>query len=194
MKKFLTILLLALLASGIGPLFAAKGKPAATAAAPASGQPFHKGAFFLGGALGLGSGLGYLGGVAVMANAEYGLTNEIGIGGSIGYWGYSESLSTFGATVKYSYTIIPIIVSGAYHIPIKNPKLDLAVGISLGYYMVSSSVESSISGFSYASATGSGVAWGVFGLARYFVSDSIALRGKLGYGITLLEVGVDFRF
>lgn len=75
------------------------------------------------------------------------------------------------------------------------PKLDLSAGLSLGYYIVNSSVETSgggsISGI--ASASGSGIAWGIFGVARYFVTDRLALRGKLGYGITVVEVGVDFR-
>jgi len=189
MKKWLKISTLLCLFAVTGSL-SAKGKaPEAT-----SGQAFHKGAFYLGGALGLGSGLGYLGGVALIANAEYAVTNEIGIGGSLGYWSYSDEISTFGATVKYKYSIIPIIVSGAYHFHVGNPKLDLGAGVSLGYYVVNSSVESSVAGVNYASASASGIAWGVFGVVRYFVSDHIALRGKLGYGITVLEAGVDFRF
>lgn len=184
---------------------AAKGKPAHTAAPSAHTQGFHKGNFFFGGGLGLGSGLGYLGGIALIANAEYAITNEIGVGGSVGYWSYSEDYSySYGTTtppysatgtLTYKYSIIPVIVSGAYHFKIGNPKIDLAAGISLGYYVVNAS--SSVSGggttTGLASATASGVAWGVFGLARYFVTDNLALRGKLGYGITVVEVGVDFR-
>jgi hypothetical protein len=177
-----------------GTITAAKN--AAAPSAPGGSQPFHKGAFYLGGALGLGSGLGYLGGVALIANAEYGVTNEIGIGGSIGYWSYTDELTSFGYTVKYKYSIIPVIASGAYHFHVGVPKLDLAAGVSLGYYIVNASTE--ISGGSttlgIAAASASGIAWGVFGLARYFVTDHLALRGKLGYGITVVELGVDFKF
>lgn len=157
-------------------------------------QAFHKGAFYLGGALGLSSGFGPLGGITFIGNAEYAVTNDIGIGGSIGYWGYSEEINSAGYTIKYKYSIIPIIVSGAYHFHLGNPKLDLAAGLSLGYYIASSSVETSSSGLAYGSATASGIALGIFGLVRYFVADHVALRGKLGYGITFIEVGVDFRF
>jgi hypothetical protein len=165
-------------------------------------QAFHKGAFYLGGALGLGSGLGYLGGIALLANAEYGVTNNIGIGGSIGYWSYSEEQSyTYpfvgSYKVTYKYSVIPVVASGAWHFHVGIPKLDLAAGVSLGYYIVSATSEvsnSAISSSSIAAGSGSGLAWGVFGLARYFLTDHLALRAKLGYGITVAEVGVDFRF
>ena len=159
----------------------------------ATGSGFHKGSFYLGGALGLGSGLGYLGGVALIANGEYAVTDNIGIGGSIGYWGYSNEINSYGYTAKYTYSIIPVIASGAYHFNVGNPKVDLSAGVSLGYYIVNSSVETNVAGVNYASATGSGIALGIFGVVRYFVSDRVALRGKLGYGITVVEVGVDFR-
>lgn len=179
-----------------GTISAAKNK--AAPAAPTGGQTFQKGAFFLGGALGLGSGMGFLGGVAFIGNAEYAVTNEIGIGGSIGYWSYTDELTVLGVTVKNKYSIIPIIASGAYHFQIGNPKLDLAAGVSLGYYVVNASSEisggSTLGTTGIAAVSGSGIAWGVFGLARYFVTDHLALRGKLGYGITVVELGVDFKF
>ncbi len=189
--KKIFVLAVITLALSQSSLFAAKSL---TSSAPATGSAFRKGALYVGGGLGLGSGLGYLGGVALMANAEYALTNEIGIGGTVGYWGYSETLNAGTYNAKYSYSIIPIVVSGAFHLPMKVSNLDLGVGISLGYYVVSSSVETNVSGVGFASASASGIAWGVFGLARYFINDVIALRGKVGYGITVLEVGVDFRF
>ena len=157
-----------------------------------SGAAFHKGAFFVGPSLGLGSGLGYLGGIAILANAEYAVTDDIGIGGTIGFWSYSQEYSYIFGKYSYSYTVIPIVASGAYHFHLNNNKLDLALGLSLGYYIVSAS--SSGTGFGASSATGSGIAFGIFGLVRYFVTDTIALRGKLGYGISVIELGVDFRF
>jgi hypothetical protein len=157
-------------------------------------QAFHKGAVYLGAGLGLGSGLGYWGGLALIGNVEYAVTNDIGIGLSIGYWSYTDEISNSGYNAKYKYSIIPVIASGAYHFHVGNPKLDLGVGVSLGYYIVSSSVETSVSGVNYASASASGIAVGVFGLVRYFVADNVALRAKIGYGITFAEVGVDFRF
>lgn len=204
MKKSITLctLITACLIMG-GTISAAKNK-AAPAATTSTGQAFQKGSFYLGGGLGLGSGLGFLGGVAFIANAEYGITENIGIGGSVGYWSYSEDIkstyvsgfSTATATTTYKYSIIPIIASGAWHFHIPSvPKLDLAAGLSLGYYIVSTSVSTDVAGYTgFAAASASGVAIGVFGLARYFVTDNIALRGKLGYGITLVEVGVDFKF
>lgn len=164
------------------------------AATASSGAAFQKGNFYLGGAVGLGSGLGYFGGAALIANAEYAVTENIGLGGAIGYWSYTDSVNAAGYTTKYKYSIIPVIFSGAYHFHVGSPKLDLGAGVSIGYYVVSSSVETSVAGVNYASASASGIAVGIFGLVRYHVSDVVALRGKVGYGITALEVGVDFRF
>jgi len=182
-----------------GSLSAANNNHASTA------ESFQKGALFLGGAVGLGSGLGYLGGYALMVNGEYAVTNDIGIGGSIGYWGYSSSQNYNGCsgygcggnyTVTYSYSIIPIVVSGAWHFHIGNPKWDLAAGVSAGYYIVNASTSVSNSAYAnagFSSASASGIAVGIFGQARYFLNDRIALHGRLGYGITFLEVGVDFK-
>jgi hypothetical protein len=175
MKK-IVILMSAAFMLGQSGLFAANK---ILSSAPVTGSAFRQGAWYVGGSLGLGSGLGYLGGAALMANAEYAVTNEIGIGGTIGYWGYSESINSAGYTTKYSYSIIPIVASGTFHLPMKVSNLDLGVGISLGYYAVSSSIDSNVAGFNYASASGSGIAWGIFGLARYFINDTLALRGKI---------------
>ena len=172
--------------------FAGETYAAGKSASTASGTAFHKGAFYVGPSLGLGSGMGYLGGVAILANAEYAVTNDIGIGGSIGYWGYSQDYATILGKYSYSYTIIPIVASGAYHFHLNNNKLDLGVGLSLGYYIVNISTSGSALGGT--SAGGSGIAWGIFGLVRYFVTDTIGLRGKLGYGVSVVELGVDFRF
>lgn len=158
-----------------------------------SANAFKKGAFYPGVAAGLSSGIGNSG-VALILNGEYGVTDNIGIGGSVGYWSYSEDLSGAGYTAKYKYSIIPIVATGAWHFNIGSPKLDLGAGIAIGYYLVNSSYETNVSGVSVAAASSSGVAIGAFGLIRYFVTESIALRGKAGYGVTLLEAGVDFRF
>ncbi|MBS0618772.1 MAG: hypothetical protein JSR44_11325 [Spirochaetes bacterium] len=202
LKKITTLTAACLL---VGSLSAAKNKNVATAPVSAA-EGFQKGALFLGGAVGLGSGLGYLGGYTLMANAEYAVTNDIGIGGSIGYWGYSSSQNYNGCpgyscggssyTVTYSYSIIPIVVSGAWHFHIGNPKWDLAAGVSAGYYIVNASTSVSNSAYAnagFSSASASGIAIGIFGQARYFLNDRIALHGRLGYGITFLEVGVDFK-
>ena len=69
------------------------------------------------------------------------------------------------------------------------PKLDLGAGLSLGYYVVNASSEiSGSSAFgttSIAAAGGSGVAIGAFGVVRYFLTENLALRGKLCYGVTV---------
>jgi hypothetical protein len=164
----------------------------ATASISASGSAFRKGSLMIGPAAGLSSGIG-TSGVVFIGNLEYAITDHIGLGVSAGYWSYSEETSAGTVQVKSKYTVLPIAATGAYHFHISS-NWDLGAGVALGYYVVSSSVESNVAGANYAATGSSGLAIGVFGLARYYVSDSIALRGKVGYGISLLEAGVDFRF
>lgn len=164
----------------------------ATASLSASGSAFRKGSLMVGPAAGLSSGIGSSG-VVLIGNLEYAITDHIGLGVSAGYWSYSEDTSAGTVQVKYKYTVLPIAATGAYHFHISS-NWDLGAGVALGYYVVSSSVESNVSGVSYTASGSSGLAIGIFGLARYYVSDSIGLRAKLGYGISLVEVGVDFRF
>lgn len=38
------------------------------------------------------------------------------------------------------------------------------------------------------------MAWGVFGLARHFLAGHPVVRGKPGYGITVVEVNMDYKF
>ncbi len=166
---------------------------AATVSVSAAGSAFHKGSLMIGPAAGLSSGFGPLGGITLIGNLEYAITDHIGLGVSAGYWSYTDETSSSGYNVKYKYTVIPIAATGAYHFHVSS-KWDLGAGVALGYYIVSSSAESNVSGASYAAASSSGIAIGVFGIARYYVSENIALRGKVGYGISVLEVGVDFRF
>lgn len=164
----------------------------ATASINASGSAFRKGSLMLGPAAGLSSGFGSSG-VVLIGNLEYAITDHIGLGVSAGYWSYSEDSSAGTVQVKYKYTVIPIAATGAYHFHISS-NWDLGAGVALGYYVVSSSVETNVSGANYSASGTSGLAIGIFGLARYYVSDTIGIRAKLGYGISLAEVGVDFRF
>ncbi|MDH4199124.1 MAG: hypothetical protein OEV66_01990 [Spirochaetia bacterium] len=144
----------------------------------AAGPNFKQGNFFLGPSVGLGFGFGFGSGLSLPLglNAEYAVTKDIGVGAYVGFVGFG----ILGA----SYSLIPIQVTGMYHFDIPdNPKLDVALGLALGYTLSSGPFFSGYNWF----------AWGVFINARYFLSNKVALKGRLGWGISALEIGVDFK-
>jgi len=49
-------------------------------------------------------------------------------------------------------------------------------------------------GSSSFSADGSGIAYSLYGGARYYFSENLAVFGELGYGISYLTVGLALRF
>lgn len=130
------------------------------------------------------------------ASYEYGINMEnfglVGIGGIFRYWGYSESY--FGGDWKY--TNILIGAQGNYHFAVSNDKLDPYAGLVLAYDAGSVS-WSGPSGYNYSSPTYGGLWLAAQGGLRYFVSPTIAITGRIGFG-TLgysgLDFGVDFKF
>ena len=137
-------------------------------------------------------GLSFLGSVPQFGlNYEYGMdlqnVGTVGIGGIFRYWGYSEDY--------WSYTNILIGAQGNYHFKIPDSKLDPYIGLVLAYDIGSWSwKDQSISGLYNPSVGGF---WAAIQLgARYWISPTLALTGRLGFGSLsygALEVGVDFK-
>jgi hypothetical protein len=114
----------------------------------------------------------------------------VGIGGLFRYWGYSESYYDG----KWSYTNILIGAQGNYHFQIPNSQLDPYVGIVLAYDIGSTSW----SGPNYygISASAGGFWTAIQAGGRYWISPTIALTARLGFGSLsygALDVGVDFK-
>lgn len=126
---------------------------------------------------------------------EYGMNMQnfglVGIGGLFRYWGYSESY--FGGSWKY--TNILIGAQGNYHFVLSSNKLDPYVGIVLAYD--AGSVSWSGPYGSYATPAYGGLWLAAQGGARYWVTPTIAISGRIGLG-TLgysgVDFGVDFKF
>ncbi|MGD0339364.1 MAG: hypothetical protein ABSB78_11315 [Bacteroidota bacterium] len=145
---------------------------------------YEKGKSYLGPRVGIGV---YGSGISLGAGYEYGVTDEISVGGLVDYYKYDWG---FG----FTYTYIVFGAQGNYHFgkTLKwDSKLDPFAGLVIGYESVS------WSGTEYAgwsSAYGSGIIFGGQAGIRYFLSPSLALYGQVGFGITYLKVGVDFKF
>ncbi len=111
----------------------------------------------------------------------------IGIGGIFRYWGYSE--------VDWKYTNILIGAQGNYHFVIEGSKFDPYVGIVLAYDAGSVSYNGPFG--NYVSPSYGGMWIAAQGGARYWISPTIAISGRIGLGslgYSGLDFGVDFKF
>ncbi|MDH5721078.1 MAG: hypothetical protein OEZ13_10780 [Spirochaetia bacterium] len=144
-------------------------------------SPFKEGDIYVGASV----GPGFWGGAMIAGNFEYAVSKFIGVGGLIGYLSYDEKVWS----TTYSYTVIPVGVTVAYHFTfIKNKNLDVSAGVFTGYYSYSVDSTSTLTG-----AAVSTFAVGAYGACRYYVAENIALKAKLGYGASFAEFGVDFK-
>ncbi len=149
---------------------------------------------YIGPHLGLGS---YESSVSFGGVFEYALTQpgeagpgRIGIGATVDYWSWSGGSGNY---YYWSYSWIPIGVFGAYHFVLPNRKWDLFTGLGLGYIAVNASWHRPDGGLieTSSAAYGSSLYWSGTAGARYFFSPGFALHGRLGWGASVLSVGVD---
>jgi len=160
-------------------------------------QPFQKGTTSVNAGLGLGTALGGLGKVrpAISVSADHGVwqvggRDVVSLGGYVGNTGYKYSYEDY--TAKWNYNIIG--ARGAYHYNgfEKLSDLDVYGGIMLGYNIVkySSNDSEEYWGGSY----GSGLGFSGFVGGRWFFGDKFGAYAELGYGVSVLNVGVTVKF
>lgn len=155
-------------------------------------QVFEEGALL--GNVGVGLGFTYgLGNTAVppiALSADYGITENIAVGGYLGYASSTEDI--LGYEWKYSYTIIG--ARGTYHLD-RSDNLDLYGGALLGYVVGKVTLESDqeLSPL-FTEPTVGGVGYSFFVGGRYMFSEKVGAFGELGYGISLLTLGVTAKF
>jgi hypothetical protein len=121
----------------------------------------------------------------------------IGVGAFVGF---STSRTPkydygFGQQYWWSYTYIIAAARGAYHFElVKDDKLDTYVGLMAGFrYAKVTEHDTGISGFNYDSSAGSGIAYSIFGGARYRIANNMNVFGEIGWGVSLLTLGLDFK-
>jgi len=137
-----------------------------------------------------GASMGFIG------SYEMGLQENIGVGATIGYSGYSQSVTYF----DISYTNILIMANGNYHMDLlKNEKLDTWGTLSLGYNIQSASATytgpasfKSLFGNWTGSASG-GFLIGLSANARYQLSEKLYATAGLGFGLGILNIGIDYK-
>lgn len=176
------------------PAFA-QARPAtqpASSPQPAPSGQFESGPFYAGPRVWIGN---LNGAVAFGGQIERGLTKAgqygpgiIGGGAGIDYYTWS-----FDYVVgSYKYSVIPIQVFSNYHFVIEsNKKLDPYAGLALVYNIVSASWSG---GGIAASAQGNNVDFAGQAGLRYFLNESLALQGQVGFGYGTLGLGATWKF
>lgn len=170
-------------------MFAVQSSQAQTTGA----QSFGEGSKVVNLQFGFGStlyGAGYKGSLPpISISYEQAITDgKLGVGAYL-----ARSTAKWGAGSdywKFSYTIIG--ARGAYHFYITD-KIDTYGGLMLGYDIVSSKWKGEGDGNTY-TANGSGVAYSFFIGGRYYFSEKIGASAELGYGVSVLNVGLAFKF
>lgn len=118
----------------------------------------------------------------------------IGVGG---YLGFSTSKSsTYFGDYYWSYTYIIAAARGAYHFElVKDDKLDTYVGLMLGYRFGHATFHDPTGNYGYVTNSGvlGGAAYSFYGGARYRIANNMNVFGEVGWGVSLLTLGLDFK-
>ncbi|MCX8010982.1 MAG: hypothetical protein N3A61_07510 [Ignavibacteria bacterium] len=136
-------------------------------------------------------GLSFLGStISFGADYEYGMRMEfgnVGIGGIFRYWAYDEGW--------WSYTNILFGVQGNYHFKLDNQILDPWAGLVLAYDVGTWDYKG-VKDYWWREPSYGGLWLGLVGGLRYWISPTMALVGRIGFGTLsygALEIGVDFK-
>ena len=157
---------------------------------PSLGQTaYQSGDIIINGGVGLGSSV--YGSLSLNGGVEYFINDEFSIGGAIGYSGYSRNY-IFNDPLRVS--VFYIGPRGSFHlseaIGIDNEALDLYAGAFIGFGIVTVSYRGDrYRGYNDFSNFG----YDIFGGARYQFNENLAAYGELGFGISVLQLGVTFR-
>jgi len=171
------------------------------------GQGFAEGDNVLGAGIGLGNTYITSGTstkfIPVQVYYEAGISDHLAIGGFLGYTSTSGSAIyvnpfnsiSYGYKFTYNYTLIGL--RGAYHFgyllgTVDN--FDLYGGLSMGYAILGTKVESSGGAPEYPdSVNNGGLHVGIYAGMRYYFDDSFGVFGEIGYNISVLQVGAVFK-
>jgi hypothetical protein len=172
----------------------------------AQGQSFSKGDHHLHAGIGLinfyynSSYLGLL--PPVNASYEVGIVDleEVGVIGAGPFVGFSTARSKkydYGAgEYWWRYTYLTLGARGAWHFDILNDdRFDTYAGLMVGYTITNYSYFDTGSGGSNIDPldTSGFLNRSLFAGCRYKASDAIRLYGEVGWGFTLLNIGIDLK-
>ncbi|MFA6457285.1 MAG: hypothetical protein WCW40_10730 [Bacteroidota bacterium] len=138
--------------------------------------------------------LGSIGGasVGIVGNYEMGLQENVGIGGAIAYSGYSETIGMG----EWSYSNLLLLATGTYHVDIlKNEKLDTWGALNIGYNIASASWKwtDNTSNLPNPTVSVGGFVVGLSANARYALNEQWFATASVGFGLGILNIGIDYK-
>lgn len=144
--------------------------------------------------VGIGVNSYYNGGIPFGASFEVGVTDEISVGGSLDYLSHNYG-SYFGT--DYRFTAVYLGARGSYHfnelLNLKNDRIDIYAGLTLGYRSFTWSDSSYGTGLG--NSYGSGAFLGIYAAGRYYFSEKVGAFLEVGaVGSTNAKLGVTFKF
>jgi hypothetical protein len=144
--------------------------------------------------IGLGLGSSYFHsfysvGPGLSAALEVGVADGVLDKGTIGAGGY---VGFIGAKYEpqYKTSVMTLGARGSFHYPLVD-KLDTYTGLMLGYKIANTHYYDTQTTI-YPESSGFVLAWYIG--ARYYFKDNIAAMAELGYGVSILTVGISFKF
>jgi len=144
------------------------------------------------GILSVGVGFGYSARIGGLGGLDFGGFGPVMVGyesivsqSSSGAFGVGGVVGgRFGGLVGTTFTLM---ARGAYHFNVSRA-FDLYLGLGLGTHV--QSVDMGFAG----RQTDFDFAYGFFLGGRYYVSDAMAIQAELGYGVSIFNIGLAFKF
>ena len=170
-------------------------------------QTFEAGTNVISGGIGIGSSLasGFTYGSqspGISLGYERGIWEAgpgvISLGGYLGFktfkYGYVDPNTGDVSAYKWNYTIIG--ARAAWHYTgLDVPNLDLYGGLMIAYDNLSFNYHNSMGGsYSGNASYNSGLGVSLFAGARYYFAGNLAAYGELGYGVSILSIGLSYKF
>ena len=123
---------------------------------------------------------------------------SLGVGGTIGYTQAKNDYSQYlpGSNIGYKFSYVNIGAKGYFHYDLDVENLDVYAALTLGYDIASAKVYGDWNDFDMdmdVDAEG-GLSLGVSVGARYWFLDNLAASMEVGTGLSILKLGVSYRF
>lgn len=167
-------------------------------------EAFNKGNSGINVGIGFGT-TGYLGSYykiampGISASYEYGIT-EIQMGSSMkglisagAFFGFGSSKYEYWANYYYKYNYMLIAVRGNYHF-LFHEKFDPYAGIVMGYFLVSGKWSDDATHLYDYTAKSDRFHFGVYAGARWFFNDFFGAFAEVGWGMTVINLGLSLKF
>ncbi len=136
----------------------------------------------------------------ILGSFEHGINDNIGISGAISYssFGGSWIQESYLASYKYSYrwSTLSMMIRGAYHFNLNNDKFDPYTGIGIGFLKYSYKWTSTDPNFNESNnnvSLGTPFGYQIFAGARYLFTDKIGAYAEIGYGFSVLNLGLSLK-